>query len=183
MVGQGGGLAFLYAFCGGARDADEAWAYADAFDAEFEDAGDVLGLPCDFAADGEGTVVFLRGFGHVADEFPEDGVVWVVVGGDAVVVAVDSEEVLDEVVRADAAEFGDFEELACLDAGGGDFEHDAVGEVCFGEVGDCFEEDFAELEVLLEVDDHGVHDVDVAVCGGAGECAGLCLEEIGFAEE
>lgn len=95
--GYGGGISKC-AFGGHSGEADQARANADGADSHFDKPGQILGLSAHFSAEGEGASGKPCGIGQMLEQRPEDGAVGVIVVGYLAVVAVDGEEILNQVV-------------------------------------------------------------------------------------
>lgn len=188
-VGEGAGFVEVQGADDVFEGGDGVGGGAEFADAEADQQGGEFGVPGHFAADAGGDVVGLGGGGRQADETEDGRVGKGTEVGDAFVAAVGGQGVLAEVVGADAEEGGVRGDPCGGEGGGGDFDHDADGDV--GAVGDAFgcefggashADGFGGAEVG-EVVDHGVHDAEVSAFGcGAEEGAELGLEEFGTGE-
>ena len=105
-------------------------------------------------------------------------------GGDAVIETVDGEGVPGEVVGTDGEEVDFAGEHVGHEGGTGDFDHHAdlhgfvEGDLGFAEFLATTFEDGVGLTEFGEAGDHGVHEADPAVGGGAEDGSELGLEDI-----
>jgi len=173
---------------GGFDGGDACGAEAEVIDAETDEEAGGGGIGGGFAADADVFAVPMGGGGDLADGAEDGGVEGVLETREGGVAAVGGEEVLGEVVGADAEEIGVGGELIDEEDGGGNLDHDASGDGpgvwCAGgiEHAVCGLDRGAGFAQLGELGDHGEHDAEMAAGASTEDGAKLGLEEIGMTE-
>ena len=147
----------------------------------------VGGVACHFAAYGDAFFHAVGGADDVLDGFQHGGMTWLVEVADAVVAAVNRQDVLDQVVGADGDEVGQFQDAADGHGGGRDFNHaadadGAEGFAAFGKLALGGVEVDQALAHFGQGGNHRPHHAHGAVDGGAEDGTHLGAEHDGFGE-